>query len=196
MYFARVNNLVAIATKYTHGPVPASIRQKAIHLEDQIRTFRAPFTLFDPVAPRHPFEYTAEFAIETELWRNLSIILLCRYVIRDSAFSTEMRRHTSLVFDLLKALPSITNPRTTRDPRLLDWWSLLYTTPAFIVGSMSVDLAERQFVRDYLQGLGTEKALEDMLVILEMTWIKTDSTGVVADWFEEAKALDLGIIFF
>jgi hypothetical protein len=79
---------------------------------------------------------------------------------------------------------------------LLDWWSLLYTTPAFIVGSMSVDLAERQFVRDYLQGLGTEKALEDMLVILEMTWMKTDSTGVVADWFEEAKALDLGIIFF
>lgn len=125
------------------------------------------------------------------------MILLNRHIFRKSALEQDMRRLISLVLNLLRSLSQVSRPRVSRECVINDWWSLYYTTPAFLVGSLLIDIGERQFVRRFLQELGNEKALEDMLLMLEVTWMATDMTGRVADWFEEAQKLGLGgVVFF
>lgn len=107
-----------------------------------------------------------------------------------------MRRLVSLVIDLLRGLPQVSKPRVKREDAVIDWWSLYYTTPAFLVGSLLIDMDDRQFVRRILKDLGNEKALEDMMLTLEVTWMATDMNGQVADWFVESQKLGLGSIVF
>lgn len=135
-------------------------------------------------------------AVEQEIWRNLGIILINRHVFRRSVLAQDMRQSISVVLDLLKSLEQVSRARVARESLLLDFWSLFYTTPSFLVGSLLVDTEDRQYIRRILQELGTEKALEDMLMVLELCWNATDATGQVADWYAEAQRLDLGVVFF
>ncbi|OCF45312.1 hypothetical protein I317_00835 [Kwoniella heveanensis CBS 569] len=55
---------------------------------------------------------------------------------------------------------------------------------------------QRQVVRDLLMRQGPERAVEEMMMLLEVIWSKTDETGVVADWHHEAKNAGIDLIFF
>ncbi|WVQ97284.1 hypothetical protein IAU59_004395 [Kwoniella sp. CBS 9459] len=57
-------------------------------------------------------------------------------------------------------------------------------------------LEQRQIVRDMLMRRGPERAVEEMIMLLEVIWASTDETGVVADWHEEAKKAGIDLIFF
>ena len=138
----------------------------------------------------------AELAVEQEIWRSLGLILVDRDLVNKSTYDPTLRDNIALMFSLLRSLPALSAMRKSKDGLVIDWWSSFYTTPAFIVGSLATDLADRNFVRRFLREQGPEKALEDMLVILECTWGETDRTGVVADWHSEMTRLGLSIIFF
>jgi hypothetical protein len=154
------------------------------------------FTVFDNGKPRHSTTMAAELAVEQEIWRNLGLILVDRNLLQKSTFDSNLRENIALMLSLLRSLSALSVMRKRRDGLMLDWWSSFYTTPAFIVGSLVTDLADRNFIRRFLREQGPEKALEDMLVILECTWAETDRTGVVADWHTEMTRLGLSVIFF
>ena len=190
-------NLIATSDWTGATPIQETDIASGTAIESDLRSFHSEFTIFDSEAPRYPLEYAAEFAVEQEIWRNLGLILLNRHVFRKSVFERDMRRLISLVLSLLRSLPQVSLSRVVREGVVNDWWSLYYTTPAFLVGSMLIDVSDRQFVRRLLQELGNEKALEDMLLMLEVTWMATDMNGQVADWFEESQKLGLGgVVFF
>lgn len=138
----------------------------------------------------------AELAVEQEIWRTLGLILVDRHLLLKSPFDPIMRDNITLMLSLLRSLPTLSAIRKAKDGLVLDWWSSFYTTPAFLVGSLMTDLADRNFIRRFLKESGPEKSLEDMLVILECTWGETDRTGIVADWHQEMTRLGLSIIFF
>jgi hypothetical protein len=138
----------------------------------------------------------AELAVEQEIWRSLGLILVDRDLLKKSTYDATMRDNIALTLSLLRSLPTLSAMRKLKDGLVMDWWSSFYTTPAFIVGSLVTDLADRNFIRRFLREQGPEKALEDMLVILECTWGETDRTGVMADWHSEMTRLGLSVIFF
>lgn len=153
-------------------------------------------TVFDKGKPRHPTTMAAELAVEQEIWRSLGLILVDRDLLKKSTYDPTMRDNIALMLSLLRSLSTLSAMRKLKDGLVMDWWSSFYTTPAFLVGSLVTDLADRNFVRRFLREQGPEKVLEDMLVILECTWGDTDRTGVVADWHSEMTRLGLSVIFF
>jgi hypothetical protein len=165
-------------------------------VRNALATYVPGFTVFDKGKPRHPTTMAAELAVEQEIWRNLGLILVDRDLLKKSTYDPVMRDNIALMLSLLRSLPTLSAMRKLKDGLVMDWWSSFYTTPAFIVGSLVTELADRNFIRRFLREQGPEKALEDMLVILECTWGETDRTGVVADWHSEMTRLGLSVIFF
>jgi hypothetical protein len=165
-------------------------------VRNALATYVPGFTVFDKGKPRHPTTMAAELAVEQEIWRSLGLILVDRDLLKKSTYDPVMRDNIALMLSLLRSLPTLSAMRKLKDGLVMDWWSSFYTTPAFIVGSLVTDLADRNFIRRFLREQGPEKALEDMLVILECTWGETDRTGVVADWHSEMTRLGLSVIFF
>lgn len=193
---ARVFNLVARAHKNPsiRGSYRTTITVNAVR--EALATYLPAFTLFDKGKPRHPSTWAAELSVEQEIWRNLGIILIDRHLLNVSPFDQNMRTNINLMLSLLRSLPTLSTVRKASEGLVLDWWSSFYTTPAFIVGSLVTDLADRNFIRQFLKQQGPEKSLEDMLIVLECTWSETDKTGVVGDWYREMTRLGLLIIFF
>ena len=165
-------------------------------VRNALATYVPAFTVFDKGKPRHPTTMAAELAVEQEIWRSLGLILVDRDLLKKSTYDPTMRDNIALMLSLLRSLPTLSAMRKLKDGLVMDWWSSFYTTPAFIVGSFVTELADRNFIRRFLREQGPEKALEDMLVILECTWGETDRTGVVADWHSEMTRLGLSVIFF
>jgi hypothetical protein len=165
-------------------------------VRNALATYVPGFTVFDKGKPRHPTTMAAELAVEQEIWRSLGLILVDRHLLKRPTYDPVMRDNIALMLSLLRSLPTLSAMRKLKDGLVMDWWSSFYTTPAFIVGSLVTDLADRNFIRRFLREQGPEKALEDMLVILECTWGETDRTGVVADWHSEMTRLGLSVIFF
>ena len=161
-----------------------------------LSTYVPGYTVFDKGQPRHPTTMAAELAVEQEIWRSLGLILVDRHLLKKSTYDPTMRDNIALMLSLLRSLPTLSAMRKLKDGLVMDWWSSFYSTPAFIVGSLVTELADRNFIRRFLREQGPEKALEDMLVILECTWGETDRTGVVADWHSEMTRLGLSVIFF
>lgn len=193
---ARVFNLVARAHKNPslRGAYRTTITVNSVRAA--LTSYLPAFTLFDKGKPRHPATWAAELSVEQEIWRSLGLILLDRHLLNKAPFDSTMRSNISLVLSLLRSLPTLSTPRKTTEGIVLDWWSSFYTTPAFVVGSLVTDTTDRNFIRKFLKERGPEKALEDMLVILECTWSETDKTGIVGDWYTEMTRLGLSIIFF
>ena len=193
---ARVFNLIA---KVQKNPSVSATSQMSISIttvRNALATYIPAFTVFDKGKPRHPTTMAAELAVEQEIWRSLGLILVDRDLHKKSTYDPVMRDNIALMLSLLRSLPTLSAMRKLKDGLLMDWWSSFYTTPAFIVGSLVTELADRNFIRRFLREQGPEKALEDMLVILECTWGQTDRTGVVADWHTEMTRLGLSLIFF
>jgi len=165
-------------------------------VRNALATYVPAFTVFDKGKPRQPTTMAAELAVEQEIWRSLGLILVDRDLLKKSTYDPTMRDNITLMLSLLRSLPTLSAMRKLKDGLMMDWWSSFYTTPAFIVGSLVTDLADRNFIRRFLREQGPEKALEDMLVILECTWGETDRTGVVADWHSEMTRLGLSVILF
>jgi hypothetical protein len=135
-------------------------------------------------------------AVEQELWRTMGLVLLDWLVFKRSLLEPRMRSSIKLMLSLLRSLPVLSAARLEGESPLIDFWSSLYATPAFLVGALLTDIDERLFVRRFLEDLGAEKALEDMLTVLGATWAATDMEGKVVDWFSELKRRGLSIIFF
>jgi len=193
---ARVFNLIA---KVQKNPAAGATNQMSISVtavRNALSTYVPGFTVFDKGKPRHPTTMAAELAVEQEIWRSLGLILVDRHLLKKSTYDPTMRDNIALMLSLLRSLPTLSAMRKLKDGLVMDWWSSFYTTPAFIVGSLVTELADRNFIRRFLREQGPEKALEDMLVILECTWGETDRTGVVADWHSEMTRLGLSVIFF
>jgi hypothetical protein len=193
---ARVFNLIA---KVQKNPSAGATNQMSISVtavRNALATYVPGFTVFDKGKPRHPTTMAAELAVEQEIWRSLGLILVDRHLLKKSTYDPVMRDNIALMLSLLRSLPTLSAMRKLKDGLVMDWWSSFYTTPAFIVGSLVTELADRNFIRRFLREQGPEKALEDMLVILECTWGETDRTGVVADWHSEMTRLGLSVIFF
>jgi hypothetical protein len=177
---ARVFNLIA---KVQKNPSAGTTNQMSISINavrNTLASYVPGFTVFDKGKPRHPTTMAAELAVEQEIWRSLGLILVDRDLLKKSTYDAT----------------TLSAMRKLKDGLVMDWWSSFYTTPAFIVGSLVTDLADRNFIRRFLREQGPEKALEDMLVILECTWGETDRTGVMADWHSEMTRLGLSVIFF
>lgn len=193
---ARVFNLVARVHKNPsiRGSYRTTISINAVR--SSIASYLPAFTLFDKGKPRHPTTWAAELSVEQEIWRSLGLILIDRHLLNVSPFDQNMRANINLMLSLLRSLPTLSTVRKASAGLMLDWWSSFYTTPAFIVGSLVTDMVDRNFIRKFLKQQGPEKALEDMLIILECTWSETDKTGVVGDWYTEMTRLGLSIIFF
>jgi hypothetical protein len=193
---ARVFNLIA---KVQKNPSAGTTNQMSISINavrNTLASYVPGFTVFDKGKPRHPTTMAAELAVEQEIWRSLGLILVDRDLLKKSTYDATMRDNIALTLSLLRSLPTLSAMRKLKDGLVMDWWSSFYTTPAFIVGSLVTDLADRNFIRRFLREQGPEKALEDMLVILECTWGETDRTGVMADWHSEMTRLGLSVIFF
>lgn len=193
---ARVFNLVAKVHKNPsiRGSYRTTITVNSVRAA--LASFLPAFTVFDKGKPRHSCTYAAELSVEQEVWRSLGLILLDRHLLNISPFDQNMRSNIALMLSLLRSLPTLSSVRKASEGLVLDWWSSFYTTPAFIVGSLVTDITDRNFIRKFLKQQGPEKALEDMLVILECTWSETDKTGIVGDWYTEMTRLGLAIIFF
>ena len=135
-------------------------------------------------------------AVETEIWRNLGLLLLWRHVNNLSVLSPTVRDCIALLLSLLRSLQHLTVPRVKAENNVIDFWTLNYTTPIFLVGALLVNAEDRAWCKQSLQRLGAEKNLEDMIMALDATWAATDREGQVVDWFEECKRLDISVVFF
>ncbi|OWT40419.1 hypothetical protein C362_01755 [Cryptococcus neoformans Bt1] len=194
--FASLSNLVAHVRDPSCSLSPSDISSASKRIEANFRAYQSPFAVHDVSFDRHPVAWAAELSVETEIWRHLGLLLLWRLVDQQSVLTTPMRDTVHLVINLLKSLQYVSVPRVERESNVIDFWSLNYTTPAFLIGTLLVDRDDRAFCKRFLERLGGEKNLEDMIVALETTWAATDRSGQVADWFEECTRLDLEVTFF
>lgn len=193
MILSRLSNYIS---KLSDNPDLPDRLAFATACESALTAWRPIFSLSDQGVCRHPREYAAEMAVEQELWRTMGLVLLDWLVFRRSLLEPRMRSSIKLMLSLLRSLPVLSAARLEGESPLIDFWSSLYATPAFLAGALLTDIDERLFVRRFLEDLGAEKALEDMLTVLGATWAATDMEGKVVDWFSELKQRGLSIIFF
>lgn len=193
---ASLSNLIAEVRDPSCSLSPSDISSASKRIEANFKAYQSPFAVHDVSLDRHPIAWAAELSVETEIWRHLGLLLLWRLVDQQSVLTTPMRDTIHLVINLLKSLQYVSAPRVERENNVIDFWSLNYTTPAFLIGTLLVDRDDRAFCKRFLGKLGGEKNLEDMIVALETTWAATDRCGQVADWFEECTRLDLAVTFF
>ncbi|KIR26740.1 hypothetical protein I307_01731 [Cryptococcus deuterogattii 99/473] len=193
---ASLSNLIAEVRDPSCSLSSSDISSASKRIEANFKAYQSPFAVHDVSLDRHPIAWAAELSVETEIWRHLGLLLLWRLVDQQSVLTTPMRDTIHLVINLLKSLQYVSAPRVERENNVIDFWSLNYTTPAFLIGTLLVDRDDRAFCKRFLGKLGGEKNLEDMIVALETTWTATDRCGQVVDWFEECTRLDLAVTFF
>jgi hypothetical protein len=196
LWLSRLTNLIAKLRDQPNPLTPLEISAQSINIETYLKSYRCPFASTDVDFDRHPREWAPEILVETEIWRNLGLLLLWRHVTHVSPLVTQFRDCVSLLLNMIRSLEYLTVSRTTSEDNVIDFWTLNYTAPAFLVGTMLVDREDRKFIKSFLQRIGAEKNLEDMVVALETTWAATDRDGQVADWFEECRRLELSVVFF
>ncbi|BGP46406.1 hypothetical protein JCM10450v2_002250 [Rhodotorula kratochvilovae] len=176
------------------APLPAELEVRALALVHELEDWRPRFSVFDKDGDRHSVSLAAEMAVQQETWRYTGLLLVHRVVFR---LTPQHAVLSSLIDRLVGSLKAIfVLSRRAAQPLLLDWWSALYSTTAFLVGSVASSPDDRAFCRRFITSAGREPALLNMARALDATWEATDATGVCADWYEVAREKGIGLVFF
>ncbi|GAA5889924.1 hypothetical protein JCM6882_004367 [Rhodosporidiobolus microsporus] len=160
----------------------------------RLQSWRPRFSVFDD-GDRHSISFAAELTVQQENWRYTGLLLLHRDVLRRTPLHKDLAPIITTLVGGLKAITILSQARRNQQPALIDWWSAMYTTTAFLVGSIAIG-DDRQFCRRFISSAGREPALAAMVKVMEATWEASDAQGGFAEWFEVAKERRIELVFF
>jgi len=177
--------------------MPDSLVQTSLELEDQLLRYQPRIAQNTDDAGVEPFEVSAaERAVELDIWKTLGLILLDRLVFDRSTFDPKLQERLEDMQAMLQALVLLCHARERQSQNFIDFWSSYYSGPAFFAASLAVTDADRRFYRRFFREIGPEKALLDLLAILEKTWAASDDIGHVCDWFDLINNTEASPLFF
>jgi hypothetical protein len=177
--------------------MPDSLVQTCLELEDQLLKYQPRIAQSTQAAGVEPFEVSAaERAVELDIWKTLGLILLDRLVFARSTFDPKLRERLEDMQAMLQAVVLLCHARERQSHNFIDFWSSYYSSPAFFAASLAVEDADRRFYRRFFREIGPEKALLDLLVILEKTWAASDDAGHVCDWYDMINHTETAPLFF
>ncbi|GAA6037602.1 hypothetical protein JCM8097_006135 [Rhodosporidiobolus ruineniae] len=177
------------------APLNSSYEHEALSVMQRLEDWRPTYSVYDQGRDRHSIAMAGEMTVQQETWRNLGLLLVHRLVFLCSPLHKTVADLLSKLLSNLKAISVLSRIRREAEPQLLDWWTSVYSTPAFLVGSIATG-ADRMFCKQFILSVGKEPQLQTMAEVLEATWAKTNATGIVADWWEVAEEQKLDWIFF
>ncbi|GAA5821053.1 hypothetical protein JCM11251_001938 [Rhodosporidiobolus azoricus] len=190
-------NLCAAAHAERSSPtVPPDFEAQALALIHKVEGWRPLFSVYDKEGERFPMSIAAELTVEQETWRLTTLLLLHTVVLRRSPSHKHVSALLRTTLANLRAILVLSQSREREDPHLIDWWSAMYTTSAFLAGALVGSEEERGFIRRFLGGKGREPTLISMAKVLEATWEASDEQGVCMDWFQIARERGIQFVFF
>lgn len=174
-----------------------SLIEQANRLETELIEYQPRLQEPAPQGSTEPFEVSsAERAVEMDIWKTTGLVLLDRLVRGRAVLEPVLRERLEDMQAMLQALMLLCRARERKSKNFIDFWTSYYSGPAFLVGSLAVHEADRQFYRRFLREVGPEKALGSLLDLLEKTWTASDAAGHVCDWFDIVAQSNTRPLFF
>ncbi|KAG9089308.1 hypothetical protein FS749_001436 [Ceratobasidium sp. UAMH 11750] len=109
-----------------------------------------------------------------EIWRHAMILFLYHAIFKVGPLHRAVKDAVRQIISLAQTIPAGRNP------------DIFLPVPYFLAGAVSISRKDRMFLRSRLLGCGKERALLDLVAVLDSVWKEMDTTGNSVDWSARA----------
>lgn len=149
--------------------VPREEKQaQADDIERAIRAWRA-----RPSPTSNSFLKVVRMSAQ-EIWRHAMILFLYHAIHKVGPLHRAVKDAVRQIISLAQTIPAGRNP------------DIFLPVPYFLAGAVSISRKDRMFLRTRLLGCGKERALLELVAVLDSVWKEMDTTGNSVDWSARA----------
>ncbi|KAJ1307416.1 hypothetical protein OPQ81_001518 [Rhizoctonia solani] len=109
-----------------------------------------------------------------EIWRHAMILFLYHAIHKVGPLHRVIKDAVRQIISLAQTIPAGRNP------------DIFLPVPYFLAGAACISRKDRMFLRSRLAGCGKERALLDLVAVLDDIWKEMDETGNSVDWSARA----------
>ncbi|KEP47570.1 fungal-specific transcription factor domain protein [Rhizoctonia solani 123E] len=109
-----------------------------------------------------------------EIWRHAMILFLYHAIHKVGPLHRVIKDAVRQIISLAQTIPAGRNP------------DIFLPVPYFLAGAACISRKDRMFLRSRLSGCGKERALLDLVAVLDDVWKEMDETGNSVDWSARA----------
>ncbi|KAG8734251.1 hypothetical protein FRC11_007506 [Ceratobasidium sp. 423] len=109
-----------------------------------------------------------------EIWRHAMILFLYHAIHKVGPLHRVMKDAVRQIISLAQTIPAGRNP------------DIFLPVPYFLAGAACISRKDRMFLRSRLSGCGKERALLELVAVLDDIWKEMDETGNSVDWSARA----------
>lgn len=109
-----------------------------------------------------------------EIWRHAMILFLYHAIFKVGPLHRAIKDAVRQIISLAQTIPAGRNP------------DIFLPVPYFLAGAACISRKDRMFLRTRLLGCGKERALLDLVAVLDDIWKEMDETGNSVDWSARA----------
>ncbi|KAG8704798.1 hypothetical protein FRC09_003323 [Ceratobasidium sp. 395] len=143
-------------------------RARAEAIENSIRAWQA-----RPSQTSNSFLKVVRMSAQ-EIWRHAMILFLYHAIFKVGPLHRAVKDAVRQIISLAQTIPAGRNP------------DIFLPVPYFLSGAVSISRKDRMFLRSRLLGCGKERALLDLVAVLDGVWKEMDTTGNSVDWSARA----------
>ncbi|KAG9103125.1 hypothetical protein FRC06_000151 [Ceratobasidium sp. 370] len=143
-------------------------RVRAESIESSIRAWQA-----RPSQTNNSFLKVVRMSAQ-EIWRHAMILFLYHAIFKVGPLHRAVKDAVRQIISLAQTIPAGRNP------------DIFLPVPYFLAGAVSISRKDRMFLRSRLLGCGKERALLDLVAVLDGVWKEMDTTGNSVDWSARA----------
>ncbi|KAG8745115.1 hypothetical protein FRC10_008726 [Ceratobasidium sp. 414] len=143
-------------------------RARAESIESSIRAWQA-----RPSQTSNSFLKVVRMSAQ-EIWRHAMILFLYHAIFKVGPLHRAVKDAVRQIISLAQTIPAGRNP------------DIFLPVPYFLAGAVSISRKDRMFLRSRLLGCGKERALLDLVAVLDSVWKEMDTTGNSVDWSARA----------
>ncbi|QRW03663.1 Fungal specific transcription factor domain [Ceratobasidium sp. AG-Ba] len=147
---------------------PEEKRARAEAIENSIRAWQA-----RPSQTSNSFLKVVRMSAQ-EIWRHSMILFLYHAIFKVGPLHRAVKDAVRQIISLAQTIPAGRNP------------DIFLPVPYFLAGAVSISRKDRMFLRSRLLGCGKERALLDLVAVLDSVWKEMDTTGNSVDWSARA----------
>ncbi|KAF8689096.1 Fungal specific transcription factor domain, partial [Rhizoctonia solani] len=109
-----------------------------------------------------------------EIWRHAMVLFLYHAIHKVGPLHRVIKDAVRQIISLAQTIPAGRNP------------DIFLPVPYFLAGAACISRKDRSFLRSRLAGCGKERALLDLVTVLDDIWKEMDETGNSVDWSARA----------
>ncbi|CUA75998.1 Sterol regulatory element-binding protein ECM22 [Rhizoctonia solani] len=109
-----------------------------------------------------------------EIWRHAMMLFLYHAIHKVGPLHRVIKDAVRQIISLAQTIPAGRNP------------DIFLPVPYFLAGAACISRKDRMFLRSRLSGCGKERALLDLVAVLDDVWKEMDETGNSVDWSARA----------